>query len=204
MPLQDKVAIITGASRGIGKAMALGMAQEGATVVVAARSETERSNAPGPIHATAAEILARGGRALALPCNVREEESIYGMVQETLGSFGRIDILVNNAGFGSYRTLMESTIKEWDLVMDINLRAPFVCCKAVVPSMIEQGGGSIINISSHAATHIFSSTVEADRRWTSLCWARPTERPKRRWNGSAGDWPPSWAGTTSRLICSSP
>ena len=163
MPLQDKVAIITGASRGIGKAMALGMAQEGATVVVAARSETERSNAPGTIHATAAEILARGGRALALPCNVREEESIYGMVQETLGSFGRIDILVNNAGFGSYRTLMESTIKEWDLVMDINLRAPFVCCKAVVPSMIEQGGGSIINISSHAATHIFSSTVEADR-----------------------------------------
>ena len=163
MPLQDKVAIITGASRGIGKAMALGMAQEGATVVVAARSETERSNAPGTIHATAAEILARGDRALALPCNVREEESIYGMVQETLGSFGRIDILVNNAGFGSYRTLMESTIKEWDLVMDINLRAPFVCCKAVVPSMIEQGGGSIINISSHAATHIFSSTVEADR-----------------------------------------
>ena len=164
MPLQDKVAIITGASRGIGKAMALGMAQEGATMVVAARSETERSKtAPGTIHATAAEILARGGRALALPCNVREEESIYGMVQETLGSFGRIDILVNNAGFGSYRTLMESTIKEWDLVMDINLRAPFVCCKAVVPSMIEQGGGSIINISSHAATHIFSSTVEADR-----------------------------------------
>ncbi len=163
LSLKDKVAIITGASRGIGKAMALGMAREGATVVVAARSETERSNAPGTIHATAAEIQARGGRALALPCNVREEESIHKMVQETLASFGRIDILVNNAGVGSYRTLMESTIKEWDLVMDINLRAPFICCKAVVPSMIEQGGGSIINISSHAANHIFSSTVEADR-----------------------------------------
>ncbi len=163
MSLQNKVAIITGASRGIGKAMALGMAREGATVVVAARSETERNNAPGTIHATASEIQARGGKALAIPCNVREEESICSMVQKTLANFGRIDVLVNNAGIGSYRTLMESTIKEWDLVMDINLRAPFICCKAVVPSMIEQGGGSIINISSHAATHIFSSTVEADR-----------------------------------------
>ena len=163
MSLQSKVAIITGASRGIGKAMALGMAQEGAIVIVAARSETERSNAPGTIHATAAEIQARGGRALALPCNVREEESIDRIVQETLANFGRVDILVNNAGVGSYRTLLDSTIKEWDLVMDINLRAPFICCKAVVPNMIEQGGGSIINISSHAATHIFSSTVEADR-----------------------------------------
>ena len=85
------------------------------------------------------------------------------MVQKTLANFGRVDILVNNAGVGSYRTLMESTIKEWDLVMDINLRAPFICCKAVVPSMMEQGGGSIINLSSHASTHIFSSTVEADR-----------------------------------------
>ena len=163
LTLQDKVAIITGASRGIGKAMALGMAQEGASVVVAARSETERSNVPGTIHATTAEIQARGGRALALACNVREEDSIYGMVRQTLDSFGRIDILVNNAGIGSYRSLMESTIKEWDLVMDINLRAPFICCKAVAPGMIEQGGGSIINISSHAATHIFSSTVEADQ-----------------------------------------
>ena len=101
LTLQDKVAIITGASRGIGKAMALGMAQAGAIVVVAARSEVERSNVPGTIHATAAEIQARGGRALALPCNVREEESIEGMVRETLANFGRIDILVNNAGIGS-------------------------------------------------------------------------------------------------------
>ncbi len=88
LSLQNKVAIITGASRGIGKAMALGMAQEGATVVVAARSETERSNAPGTIHATASEIQARGGKALAIPCNVREEESIHGMVQKTLDTFG--------------------------------------------------------------------------------------------------------------------
>ena len=163
MFLKDKVAIVTGASRGIGKAMALGLAGEGAAVIVAARTETERGSAPGTIHATVAEIQAQGGRALAVSCNVREEDSIQQMVQKTLDAWGRIDILINNAGVGSYRSFMESTVKEWDLVMDINLRAPFICCKAVVPSMIEQGGGSIINISSHAATHIFSSTVEADR-----------------------------------------
>jgi citronellol/citronellal dehydrogenase len=163
MSLAGKVAIVTGSSRGIGKAMALGLARAGASVVVAARSETERPNAPGTIYATAAEIEARGGKALPVRCNVREEESIYAMVQRTMDAFGRIDALVNNAGVGTYRSFLETTLKEWDLVMDINLRASFVCCKAVAPVMIEQGGGSIINISSHAATNIFSSTLNADQ-----------------------------------------
>jgi citronellol/citronellal dehydrogenase len=163
MSLAGKVAIVTGSSRGIGKAMALGLARAGASVVVAARSETERPNAPGTIYATATEIEARGGKALPVRCNVREEESIYAMVQRTMDAFGRIDALVNNAGVGTYRSFLETTLKEWDLVMDINLRASFVCCKAVAPVMIEQGGGSIINISSHAATNIFSSTLNADQ-----------------------------------------
>jgi citronellol/citronellal dehydrogenase len=163
MLLSDKVAIVTGSSRGIGKAMALGLAREGATVVVAARSETERPNAPGTIYATAAEIEAMGGKALPVRCNVREEESIYTMAQRTIDALGRIDVLVNNAGVGTYRPFLEITVKEWDLVMDINLRAAFICCKAVAPAMMEQGGGSIINISSHAATNIFSSTLNADQ-----------------------------------------
>ena len=162
MSLQNKVAIVTGASRGIGKAIALGLAEEGASIVVAARSETDRGNVPGNIHDTASEIQAAGGKASAIACDVRDEESIYSMVQKTLDSFGSIDILVNYAGIGSYRTIYESSIKEWDIVMDINMRAPFSCCKAVIPAMMDQRSGSIINISSHAATHIFSSTTESD------------------------------------------
>ena len=160
--LKNKVAIVTGSSRGIGKAMALGLAGAGASVVVAARSESERDLAPGTIYATASEIEELGGRALPIRCNVREEESINDMVRQTRENFGRIDVLVNNAGIGTYRPFLESTLKEWDLVMDINLRATYIGCRAVAPVMVEQGGGSIINVSSHAAGNIFSSTLSAD------------------------------------------
>ena len=162
MSLENKIAIVTGSSRGIGKAMALGLARAGASVVVAARSESERDLAPGTIYATAAEIESLGGRALPVRCNVREEESINDMVRQTCEAFGRIDVLVNNAGIGTYRSFLESTLKEWDLVMDINLRATYIGCRAVAPVMVEQGSGSIINVSSHAAGNIFSSTLSAD------------------------------------------
>ena len=162
MSLQDRVAIVTGSSRGIGKAMALGLARAGASIVVAARSETERTLAPGTIYATAAEVEALGSKALPVRCNVREEESINAMVQQALDAFGRIDVLVNNAGVGTYRPFLESTLREWDLVLDINLRATYIGCRAVAPVMVEQGRGSIINISSHAAANIFSSTLSAD------------------------------------------
>lgn len=160
--MENKVAIVTGASRGIGKAIALGLAQAGAAVVVAARSETERAAAPGTIYATAAAIAGRGGQALPVRCNVREEASIYAMTRQALDAFGAIDILVNNAGIGGYRPFLESTLKEWDLTLDINLRATYIGCRAVAPLMVEQGGGSIVNISSHAAGNIFSSTLNAD------------------------------------------
>ena len=162
MLLADKVAVVTGSSRGIGKAIALGLAREGASVVVAARSEEERGNAPGTIYSTVAEIEALGGKALPVRCNVREEDSIRGMVEQTLDAYGAIDILVNNAGIGSYKSFLESTVREWDLVLDINLRATYLGCRMVAPIMVEQGGGSIINVSSHAAGNIFSSTLSAD------------------------------------------
>ena len=160
--LRDKVAIVTGASRGIGKAMALGMARAGASVVVAARTTERRANLPGTIHDTVEEIEAAGGKALAVACNVREEESIREMVNTTLDEFGAVDVLVNNAGIGGYAPFLQMTLREWDLNMAINLRAPFIACQACVPIMIEQGGGSIINVSSHAATNIFSSTLGED------------------------------------------
>ncbi len=160
--LQEKVAIVTGASRGIGKAMALALAGAGATVVVAARTAEPRAGLPGTIHDTVSEIENVGGRALAVPCNVREEESIREMVNTTLGEFGAVDVLVNNAGIGGYTPFLQMTLREWDLNMAINLRAPFIASQSCVPIMIEQGGGSIINVSSHAATNIFSSTLGED------------------------------------------
>ena len=161
--LQGKVAIVTGASRGIGKAMALGLAEAGASVVVAARTAEPRAGLPGTIHDTVTEIEGAGGRAVALVCNVREEESIREMVNRTLDEYGAVDVLINNAGIGGYAPFLQMTLREWDLNMAINLRAPFIACQAVVPIMIEQGGGgSIINVSSHAADNIFSSTLGED------------------------------------------
>ncbi len=160
--LPGKVAIVTGASRGIGKAVALGLAQAGAAVVAAARTAEPRAGLPGTIHDTVAEIESAGGRALAVACNVREEDSIRGMVSRTLDEFGRVDALVNNAGIGGYAPFLQMTLREWDLNLAINLRAPFIACQSVAPIMIEQGGGSIINVSSHAAANIFSSTLGED------------------------------------------
>ena len=160
--LQEKVAIVTGASRGIGKAMALELARAGASVVVAARTAEPRGGLPGTIHDTVAEIEEAGGKAVAVVCNIREEESIREMVNRTLDEYGAVDVLVNNAGIGGYAPFLQMTLREWDLNMAINLRAPFIACQSVVPIMIEQGGGSIINVSSHAATNIFSSTLGED------------------------------------------
>jgi len=165
MSLSGKVAIVTGSSRGIGKAIALGLAREGVKVVVAASSESERPDSPGTIHQTVAEIQGQGGAGLAVLCNLREEEEISELARRTVDACGRVDILVNNAGIGSYRTFLETTVKQWDLVMDSDLRAPFICCKAVAPIMVEQGRGSIINVSSHAAANIFASTLSADPRF---------------------------------------
>ncbi len=161
-PLQNKTAIVTGASRGIGKAIALGLARAGASVVAAARTAEPRANLPGTIYDTVAEIEAAGGRALAVACNVREEDSIRGMVNRALDEYGAVDALINNAGIGGYAPFLEMTLREWDLNMAVNLRAPFIACQAVAPIMIEQGGGSIINVSSHAASNIFSSTLGGD------------------------------------------
>ena len=161
-PLQGKTAIVTGASRGIGKAIALGLAQAGASVTVAARTAEPRHDLPGTIHETAAQIQTAGGRALPVACNVRDETAIRELVDRTQAYFGAIDILVNNAGIGGYAPFLQMTLREWDLNIAINLRAPFIACQAAAPAMIQQGGGSIINLSSHAADHLFSSTLGAD------------------------------------------
>ena len=151
MKLSDKVAIVTGSSRGLGKAIAIGFAREGASVVIAARTEVERQM-PGTIYKTAEEIEALGQRALAVRCDVTSEESVNDMVQKALAQFSHIDILVNNAGVAYYPPVLETPVKRWELVIRVNLIGALLCTKAVLPKMVEQRQGSIINISSVSAT----------------------------------------------------
>jgi citronellol/citronellal dehydrogenase len=146
-PLQGKVAIVTGASRGIGRAIALGLARAGAHVVLAAKSAESSERLPGSIHTVAGEVEALGGQALPVRVDVRDEAQIEAMVARTLERFGRIDILVNNAGALWWKPLLETPAKRFDLVMGVNARAAFLCSRAVLPSMIGRRFGHVINMS---------------------------------------------------------
>jgi NAD(P)-dependent dehydrogenase (short-subunit alcohol dehydrogenase family) len=159
MKLESKVAIVTGASRGLGRAIAMGFSQQGASVVVAARTEEAHKTLPGTIYQTAEEIKALGFKALALRCDVTDEESVNHMVQRTLEHFGHIDVLVNNAGIAFYYPIIDTPLKRWEIVIKVNIGGAFLCAKAVLPYMIEQKRGSIINISSLAADERDEGTV---------------------------------------------
>ncbi len=150
--LSGQVAVVTGASRGIGRAIAVEFARAGADVVVSARSsEKAPPKMPGTIEETAREVEAAGGRALAISTDVTDEAQVQAMAQRTLDEFGRIDILVNNAGISFPAPFNKTPLKRWDLVMNVNLRGPVMCTQAFLPRMQEQGSGRIINISSYLA-----------------------------------------------------
>jgi NAD(P)-dependent dehydrogenase (short-subunit alcohol dehydrogenase family) len=155
MNLVGKVAIVTGSSRGIGKAIAIDCAKAGAKVVVAARTESA-GKLPGTIHETAQGIEKLGGQALAIRCDVTDEQDVEATAKMTLEKFGRIDILINDAAVGYYVPFTEIPSRHWDLVMRVNLKGPFLCTKAVLPTMMEQRSGSLVNISSSAAEHVYS------------------------------------------------
>jgi citronellol/citronellal dehydrogenase len=145
--LQGKVAIITGASRGIGRALALGLAREGCAIVVAAKSTVSTDKLPGSIYTVAQEIEAVGGQAMPFVLDVRDAEQIDAMAAATLQRFGRIDILINNAGALHWKNLLETPAKRFDLVMGVNARAACLCSRAVLPTMMLQRSGHIINLS---------------------------------------------------------
>jgi len=157
LKLRDKVAIVTVGSRGLGKALSIGLAKEGAMVVVAARSESENLKLSGTIYKTVKEIKLSGGQALPIRCDVTDENSVNEMVQRAVEELGRIDILINNAGVAFYYPLIETPLKRWEIVLRVNLTGTFLCSKAVY--MIKQGKGSIINISSLAANERDEGTV---------------------------------------------
>jgi citronellol/citronellal dehydrogenase len=145
--LNGRVAIVTGASRGIGRALALGLARAGCQLVIAAKSTNSTEKLPGSIFTVAAEVEALGVAALPILVDVRDAEQIEHMAAKTLERFGRVDILVNNAGALHWSNLLETPSKRFDLVMGVNARAAFLCCRAVLPSMIQQRWGHIINMS---------------------------------------------------------
>jgi citronellol/citronellal dehydrogenase len=145
--LSGRVAIVTGASRGIGRAIALGLARAGCAVVVAAKSTQSTEKLPGSVFTVAQEVEALGGRALPVAVDLRDAEQIGGMARRTLEHFGRADILVNNAGALWWKPLLETPAKRFDLVMAVNARAAFLCCRAALPIMTGQRRGHVINMS---------------------------------------------------------
>ncbi|HIF13445.1 MAG TPA: SDR family oxidoreductase [Dehalococcoidia bacterium] len=143
----DRVAIVTGGGRGIGRAIAQGVAREGARVVVTARTADEIAD-------VAHEIVLAGGEAIGVVCDVSEEENVQQMVDEAISQWGRIDILVNNAATNLPNIdVVDMEPDAWRRVVDVNLTGPFLCARAVLPKMIEQGSGAIVNISSIGGRH---------------------------------------------------
>jgi len=144
MRLKGKTAIVTGGGFGMGRAICLAFAREGAGVTVA---DINEANAQG----VAKEIIAHDGEAIACKTDVRNSAEISVMVKRCLQKFGRIDVLVNNVGMRCVKPFLEHTEEDWRNMLDVNLTSQFLCAKAVVPHMLEQGKGKIINLASIAS-----------------------------------------------------
>jgi 2-deoxy-D-gluconate 3-dehydrogenase len=144
--LDGRVALVTGASRGLGRAMAVALAEAGADVALVARSK-------GDLEATAGSIQALGRRALVLPADVAAPAEAEHAVERTLGALGRLDVLVNNSGIAVVKPLIETTPEEWHAVLGTNLTAAFTLCRAAGPAMIARKAGKVINVASIAGTH---------------------------------------------------
>jgi len=141
MKLQDKVAIVTGAGKGIGQGIARVFVKYGAKVVVADWDEDAGLR-------TADELRRSGGDAIFVKCDVSNEEQVKAMIQAAIASYGRLNILVNNAGIGVYKTVLDTTSEDWDRCLGVNLKGVFLCSKYAIPHIKAAGGGAIVNIAS--------------------------------------------------------
>jgi gluconate 5-dehydrogenase/2-deoxy-D-gluconate 3-dehydrogenase len=139
--LAQRVAVVTGGSKGLGRAMAIGLAEAGARVAVASRTRSL-------IEETASEIVGKGGEAIAVPADMTREEDVEAMTAAVLAAYGRIDILINNAGIGGSKRSADLTVEDWERLMNTNARSVFLACRAVGKAMIRQRSGKIINVGS--------------------------------------------------------
>ena len=146
---KDKVAIVTGSTRGIGRAISEAFLERGARVVVSARTSAD-------VAAAGTDLERRHpGRVLAHPCDVRREDQVAALFAEADRAFGGVDVLVNNAGVGFFKSLEEMSLEDWNTVLETNLTGAFLCSRAAIPRMRKRGGGYIVNISSLAGKNAF-------------------------------------------------
>ncbi len=208
MQMKGLVAIVTGGSRGIGRAIAKEYAREGAKVVVTARPTTP-TGLDSTVYQTAQDIQQLGGEAMPVPCDVADEEQVRAMVQQVTDHYGHIDVLVNNAGiFYPRKPVLEFEPARWDETMAVNVRGPYLTCRYVLPVMMRQRRGSIINIGSQAATTPRAGgtaycSSKAALQMFSLCLAEEVREYSIAVNalnpggvktegGKSGGWPPPW------------
>lgn len=142
-----RVALVTGASRGIGRCIALTLAAAGADIVVAAKTVEPQATLPGTIHSVAAEVRALGRRALAVQCDVRDDAAVEAMLAAAEAEFGKVDLLVCNSGALWWQDVLRTPMSKLDLVVGVNVRAVFSCVRAVLPGMLRRGYGRIVVMS---------------------------------------------------------
>lgn len=185
MLFANKTALITGATRGIGKAIALRLAKEGANIVIAAKSVEENAKLGGTIFTAAAEIEAAGGKALAVQCDIRYEDQVQNVIDKTVEKFGGIDILINNASAISLTNTEETEPKRFDLMHDINVRGTFFVTKACIPFLKKSSNAHILTLSPPVSLdpkwfekHVAYTLTKFNMSMMTIGWAKELAKYK--------------------------
>ena len=194
--LTGQVALVTGASRGIGRQLAFAMARHGASVVVTARNLDSSPGQGGTLRGTAAEIVAAGGAAFAIPATITDSADAARLVDETVERAGRLDVLVNNAGVFPYAPISEMSDDDWHDNVDVNINAVFYLTRATLPVMARQGGGRIYNVSSDLAIRFAVGRVAYSASKAALdTFSQALANEMRDQNVEVVSWTPGFVRT---------